>query len=62
MCSEGQTKEGQNFIENFLNLKEKYVTENNYKLYSFDNKSELEQWIKKFPIYIKNYNKKYKIN
>lgn len=62
MCSEGQTKEGQNFIENFLNLKQKYVTENNYKLYSFDNKSELEQWIKKFPIYIKNYKKKYKIN
>lgn len=61
MCAEGQTIDGQKFIESFLNLKHKYTTENGYKLYSFNNVQEYTEWLKKFPKYIINYDKKYNI-
>lgn len=57
MCAEGQTKDGQKFIENFLNLEEKNTTENGYKLYSFNNSKDFAEWLKKFPKYIQKYDK-----
>lgn len=60
MCAEGQTIEGQRFIENFLNLKEKNITKEGYKLYSFNNTEEMNQWINIFPKYIEKYDKKLK--
>jgi len=62
MCSEGQTIDGQKFIESFLNLKHKYTTKNGYKLYSFDNKGEFDVWVKTFPNYILEYNKRFNLN
>lgn len=56
MCAEGQTKDGQKFIESFLNLKEKNITKEGYKLYSFDNTEEMNEWIYKFHKYIEKYN------
>lgn len=56
ICAEGQTKEGQKFLENFLNLKCKSETEKEYKLYSFDNSIDFDNWLKKFPKYINEYN------
>lgn len=44
MCAEGQTKDGQKFIESFLNLKQKNTTENGYKLYSFNNSKDFVKW------------------
>lgn len=56
MCSEGQTYDGQKFIENFLDLKYKRDTKERYKLYSFDNKKEFDEWLIRLPKYIKTYN------
>ncbi len=56
MCAEGQTRDGQKFIKSFLNLKEKNITKEGYKLYSFDNIEEFNEWIYKFPKYIEKYN------
>lgn len=61
MCAEGQTFDGQKFIENFLNLKQKFITKDGYKLYSFDNAEEFNKWFKKLPSYIKQYNSNMKI-
>ncbi len=61
MCAEGQTADGQKFIESFLNLKHKYTTKDGYKLYSFHDTQDLLKWIKKFPEYINTYDKKYKL-
>lgn len=55
MCAEGQTIDGQKFIEGFLNLKEKNTTKEGYKLYSFDNNEDMKQWINIFPSYIEKY-------
>lgn len=55
MCAEGQTKDGQKFIEKFLNLKEKVITKDGYKIYSFNCKDELIKWISIFPSYIEKY-------
>lgn len=60
MCAEGQTIEGQRFIENFLNLKEKNITKEGYKLYSFNNTEEMNRWINIFPKYIEEYDKNLK--
>lgn len=57
MCSEGQTLDGQRFIENFLNLKFKRYTKEEYKLYSFDNINDFNIWINNLPKYIEKYNK-----
>ena len=56
MCAEGQTSDGQKFIESFLNLKFKKYTKEGYKLYCFDNQKEFDNWIKKLPEYIEKYN------
>lgn len=55
MCAEAQTIDGQRFIEGFLNLKEKNVTKQGYKLYSFDCKEDMKKWIRIFPLYIERY-------
>lgn len=60
MCAEGQTNDGQKFLENFLNLKEKCVTKDGYKLYSFNNTDEMNQWLIKFPSYIEKYKLRFK--
>lgn len=62
MCAEGQTKDGQKFIENFLNLNYRITTKDGYKLYSFDDTDSFNKWFATFPIYIDKYNKKYAIN
>ncbi len=59
MCAEGQSSDGQKFIENFLNLKHKKTTDDGYKLYCFDNENEFDNWLVKFPSYIEAYNKKF---
>ena len=59
MCAEGQTSDGQKFIENFLNLKYQQNTKEDYKLYSFDTDKEFDDWLKTFPKYIKEYNSMY---
>ena len=58
MCDEGQTLDGQKFIKNFLNLKEKGITKEGYKLYSFDDEKEFLKWYEKFPVYIEGYDRK----
>ena len=58
MCAEGQTLDGQKFIKNFLNLKEKCITKEGYKLYSFDDEKEFLKWYEKFPVYIEEYDRK----
>ena len=58
MCAEGQTLDGQKFIKNFLNLKEKCITKEGYKLYSFDDEKEILKWYEKFPVYIEEYDRK----
>lgn len=59
MCAEGQTPDGQKFIENFLNLKYQQNTKEDYKLYSFDTKKGFDDWLKMFPKYIEEYNSMY---
>jgi len=61
MCAEGQTSDGQKFIENFLNLKYQQNTKEEYKLYSFDTDKEFDDWLKIFSKYIKEYNNKYNL-
>lgn len=62
MCAEGQTSDGQKFIESFLNLKFKRCTNTGgYKLYQFDYVNEFDNWFNKFPNYINNYNKKFNL-
>ena len=61
MCAEGQTPDGQKFIENFLNLKYQQNTKEDYKLYSFDTDKEFDDWLKTFPKYIEEYNNKYNL-
>lgn len=60
MCAEGQTKDGQKFIESFLNMGYKYTTKEGYKLYSFNNIEDFNEWLKKFPEYIRIYDKSIK--
>ncbi len=55
MCAEGVTKEGQKFIEGFLDLKERLVTKQGYRLYCFDSTDDMNNWINKFPLYIEKY-------
>lgn len=62
MCAEGQTKDGQKFIESFLNLKEKMVTKDGYKLYCFNSTDDMDKWIYKFPSYIEKYDLSFKQN
>lgn len=62
MCAEGQTIDGQKFAEGFLNLKLKETTKDGYKLYSFDNEKEFDEWLMKFPKYIENYNNRFGLN
>lgn len=56
MCAEGQTEDGRKFIESFINLKEKNITEDGYKRYCFDSKGDILKWIDIFPSYIIKYN------
>lgn len=58
MCAEGQTEDGRKFIESFLNMHHKFTTKDGYKLYSFNNTQEFNNWINIFPEYINKYNKK----
>lgn len=61
MCAEGQTKEGQRFIENFLDLKVKNKSKEGYKLYCFENEKEFNKWLSIFPMYIEKYKEKFNI-
>ena len=61
MCAEGQTLDGQKFIENFLNLKYQQNTKEDYKLYSFNTEEEFYDWLKVFSKYIEEYNNKYNL-
>ena len=61
MCAEGQTIDGQKFAENFLNLKQKGISKEGYKLYSFDNKNEFDEWLTRLPKYIDSYNNRFNI-
>ncbi len=62
MCSEGQTIEGQKFIENFLNMECQNITKQNYKLYCYKDTKTFLIWAKKLKTYINNYNKKNQLN
>lgn len=55
MCAEGQTKDGQKFAEEFLNLKEQNITKEGYKLYSFNSEKDFNEWFNLFPTYIEKY-------
>ena len=61
MCAEGQTKDGQKFIENFLNMQHRNTTKDGYKLYSFNDAQELYTWIKRLPEYINIYDERYNL-
>ena len=61
MCAEGQTKEGQKFIESFLNMQHRNTTKDGYKLYTFHDEQELYSWINKFPEYINIYDERYNL-
>ena len=61
ICAEGQTLDGQKFIESFLNLKFKRCTKEGYKLYSFENTEELNNWLQVFPKYIESYKKNHNL-
>lgn len=47
MCAEGQTPDGQRFIEFFLNLKPKNITKDGYKLHLFDSKEKYDACLEK---------------
>ena len=61
MCAEGQTPDGQKFAESFLDLKYKRNTKEGYKLYSFDNEKEFDEWLIRLPKYIESYNNRFNI-
>lgn len=61
MCAEGQTLEGQKFIESFLDMKYKNKTKEGYKLYSFDASKEFDNWLNKLPKYIESYDNKFEV-
>ena len=62
MCSEGQTKEGQKFIESFLDLKLMGETKYKYNLYYFkQDYTDFNNWISSLPRYIENYYNKFKL-
>lgn len=61
MCAEGQTLEGQKFIENFLDMKYRKVTKKGYKLYSYNDKKEFDKWLKQLPEYIESYNNRFNL-
>jgi len=61
MCAEGQTSDGQKFAETFLDLKHKRNTKEGYKLYSFDDRKEFEEWLIRLPKYIESYNNRFSI-
>jgi len=60
MCTEGQTPNGQKFIDGFLNLRLMGKTKDNYNLYHFEKDSEdFSNWINIFPNYIESYYNKF---
>lgn len=59
ICAKSKTFDGQKFIESFLNLKVRSITEDGYKIYSFDNSKEIGEWFNKIPGYIEKYDKTY---
>jgi len=61
MCAEGQTFEGQRFIENFLDLKYKRKTKDGYKLYAHDGTQDFDNWLEQFPKYIESYNSRFNL-
>lgn len=61
MCAEVKQKMVKNSLKVFLDLKEKGLTKEGYKLYSFDNTDEFLKWFKRFPKYIEEYDKKIKL-
>ena len=61
MCAEVQTQDGQKFAETFLGLKYKGNTKEGYKLYSFDDSKEFDEWVTKLPKYIESYNDRFNI-
>ena len=56
--SEGQTLDGQKFIKNFLNLKEKCVTKKGINCILLMMKKEFLKWYEKFPVYIEEYDRR----
>lgn len=62
MCAVGETDDGRKFIEGFLNMKYIKDTKEGYKLYSFKDKEEFDNWKKIFPSYIEKYKKNNNIN
>lgn len=58
MCAEAITSYGSKFIKRFLNLKEVAKTNEGYTIYSFNNKNDMDKWLKIFPSYIKEYDLK----
>lgn len=57
MCAEGQTLEGQKFIEGFLDLKFNKFTKEGYKLYCFNSPNDFTKWLTNLSTYIETYNK-----
>ncbi|MCL2383087.1 MAG: hypothetical protein FWC79_02785 [Oscillospiraceae bacterium] len=56
MCAEGQTTDGQNFLEKFLSLKLMGKTKDNYSLYYFEKDyNDFDNWFTAFPTYIEKY-------
>lgn len=60
MCAEGQTKDGQKFIESFLDLKFYKKTKDNYNIYCYEKDYEdFNKWLENFPNYIESYYNKF---
>lgn len=62
ICAEGQTEDGKKFIENFLNLKAKFITKDRYKLYSIETNNTFNNWKNLFKSSVASYDKKYKLS
>ena len=61
MCAEGQTKDGQKFLESFLDLKLMGKTKDDYQLYYYEKDyDDFNRWFTTFPKYIENYYNKFK--
>lgn len=58
MCAEAITSDGSKFIKGFLDLKEVTKTNEGYTIYSFNDKNDMDKWLKIFPSYIKEYDLK----